>query len=79
MGHYDFKTKGTYTFEVDVTGIVGDTTVTQNLGLALAKMYGRWSGRSADGQFNVIGKTGAVDFDQSIMIFRLNIVRTLFQ
>ena len=68
VGHYDFKTKGTYTFEVDVTGIVGDTTVTQNLGLALAKMYGRWSGRSADGQFNVIGKTGAVDFDQSIMI-----------
>jgi len=68
VGHYNFKTKGTYTFEVEANGIVGDTIITQNLGLALAKMYGRWSGRSADGQFNVIGQNGAVDFDQSIMI-----------
>ena len=68
VGHYNFKTKGTYTFEVAAKGIVGDTSVTQNLGLALAKMYGIWSGRSADGQFHVIGKNGAVDFDQSIMI-----------
>ena len=68
VGHYDFKTKGTYTFEVDAKGLVGDTVITQNLGLALAKMYGTWSGKSADGQFNVIGGSGAVDFDQSIMI-----------
>ena len=68
VGHYNFKTKGTYTFEVAANGIVGDTIITQNVGLALAKMYGRWSGRSADGQFNVIGSNGAVDFDQSIMI-----------
>ena len=68
VGHYNFKTKGTYTFEVAANGIVGDTIITQNLGLALAKMYGGWSGRSADGQFNVIGRNGAVDFDQSIMI-----------
>jgi hypothetical protein len=68
VGHYNFKTKGTYTFEVAANGFVGDTIITQNLGLALAKMYGRWSGRSADGQFNVIGRNGAVDFDQSIMI-----------
>ena len=68
VGHYNFKTKGTYTFEVEANGIVGDTLITQNLGLALAKMYGRWSGRSADGQFNVTGQNGAVDFDQSIII-----------
>jgi hypothetical protein len=68
VGHYNFQTKGTYTFEVAAKGFVGDTIITQNLGLALAKMYGRWSGRSADGQFNVIGRNGAVDFDQSIMI-----------
>ena len=68
VGHYNFKTKGTYTFEVAANGIVGDTIITQNIGLALAKMYGGWSGRSADGQFNVIGRNGAVDFDQSIMI-----------
>ncbi len=68
VGHYNFKTKGTYTFEVAANGVVGDTVITQNLGLALAKMYGTWSGKSADGQFNVIGRNGAVDFDQSIMI-----------
>jgi hypothetical protein len=68
VGHFNFKTKGTYTFEVAAKGIVGDTIITQNMGLALAKMYGRWSGRSADGHFNVIGRNGAVDFDQSIMI-----------
>ena len=68
VGHYNFKTKGTYTFEVDATGVVGDTSVTKNLGLALAKMYATWSGRSADGQFQVIGKNGVVDFDQSVMI-----------
>jgi len=68
VGHYNFKTKGTYTFEVDATGVVGDTSVTKNLGLALAKMYATWSGRSADGQFQVIGKNGVVDFDQSVVI-----------
>ena len=68
VGHYNFNTKGTYTFEVAANGFVGDTIITQNLGLALAKMYGRWSGSSADGQFSVIGRNGAVDFDQSIMI-----------
>ena len=68
VGHYNFQTKGTYTFEIGATGIVGDTSVTKNLGLALAKMYATWSGRSADGQFQVIGKNGVVDFDQSVMI-----------
>ena len=68
VGHYSFKAKGTYTFEVAAKGVVGDTSVTQNLGLTLAKMYGAWSGKSADGQFHVIGRNGAVDFDQSIMI-----------
>ena len=68
VAHYDFKSKGTYTFEVAAKGIVGDTSFTQNIGLALAKMDDTWSGRSADGQFSVVGETGAVDFEQSIMI-----------
>ncbi|MDD9879241.1 MAG: T9SS type A sorting domain-containing protein, partial [Candidatus Marinimicrobia bacterium] len=68
VGHYSFQTKGNYTFEVDATGIVGDTSITENVGLTLAKMYGKWSGNSADGQFQVIGQNGSVDFDQSIMI-----------
>ncbi len=68
VGHYNFQSKGNYTFEVDATGMVGDTSITETVGLTLAKMYGTWSGRSADGQFQVIGQNGAVDFDQSIMI-----------
>ncbi len=68
VGHYNFPTKGNYTFEAKVTGEVGDTSITKNLGLTLAKMYGRWSGKSVDGQFQVIGQNGSVDFDQSIMI-----------
>ena len=68
VGHYNFQTKGNYTFEVDSKGIVGDTIITETIGLTLAKMYGNWAGVSADGQFHVIGKNGSVDFDQTIMI-----------
>ncbi|SVB10080.1 uncharacterized protein METZ01_LOCUS162934, partial [marine metagenome] len=68
VGHYNFPTKGNYIFEAKVTGEVGDTSITNTLGLTLAKMYGRWSGKSVDGQFQVIGQNGSVDFDQSIMI-----------
>ena len=31
-------------------------------------MYGPWAGNSPDGQFQVVGQNGSVDFDQSIMI-----------
>ena len=68
VGHYNFQTKGNYTFKVDSKGVVGDTTITTNIGLVLTKMYGNWSGASADGQFHVAGKNGSVDFDQTVMI-----------
>ena len=68
VGHYNFPTKGNYTFEVKANGLVGDTSIVSNIGLTLAKMYGNWSGKSADGQFQVIGQNGSVDFDQSVII-----------
>lgn len=68
VGHYSFQAKGNYAFEVAASGVVGDTSITETVGLTLAKMYGKWSGNSADGQFQVIGQNGSVDFDQSIMI-----------
>ena len=68
VGHYNFQTKGNYTFEVASEGVVGDTVITEQVGLTLAKMYGNWAGASADGQFHVLGKNGSVDFDQTIMI-----------
>ena len=68
VGHYNFPTKGNYAFEVIANGLVGDTSIVSNVGLTLAKMYGNWSGKSADGQFQVIGQNGSVDFDQSVMI-----------
>ena len=67
VGHYNFQTKGNYTFEVASEGIVGDTVITEQVGLTLAKMYGNWAGASADGQFHVLGKNGSVDFDQAII------------
>ena len=68
VAHHNFKTKGDYIFEVQADGIVGDTTIKKPIALTLAKMFGTWTGRSADGQFQVMGRNGSVDFDQTIMI-----------
>ena len=68
VAHHNFKTKGDYIFEVKADGVVGDTTIKKPIALTLAKMFGTWAGRSADGQFQVMGRNGSVDFDQTIMI-----------
>ena len=56
-------------FDIYAKGTVGDTTLpTQNITFTLAKTYGNWSGSSADGRFGVLGRTGSVDYDQTLMI-----------
>ena len=75
VAHHNFTTPGDYSFEVYAEGVVGDTLIDNSFGLTLAKMYGNWSGSSADGQFHVLGANGSVDFDQAIMI----VDSTLFQ
>jgi len=67
-GHHKFISPGTYTIAVFAAALVGDTTVIRSIGLVLARTQGRWSGSSPDGLFNVIGESGSVNMDQSILI-----------
>ena len=55
-------------FEYWAKGNVGDIFVIQKGSEIRAKKYELWAGSSADGAFNVIGKRGSVDFDQSILL-----------
>ena len=68
IGHTRFKDPGIYKIKVDANALIGDTTVSRSVGLALARTLGRWSGASADGGFHVDGEAGAVSADQSIML-----------
>ncbi len=69
VAHNKFgESKGTYTMEVYAKGVVGDTTITTSVGLIAAKTFGTWTGNSPDGRFRVMGRTGSVDFDQSVLI-----------
>jgi hypothetical protein len=68
VGHYSFDNPGTYSFYVKAWGVVGDTTITRSVNMALAKAFNDWSGSSPDGNFNVMGSSGSVQFDQSLLI-----------
>ncbi len=68
VGHYSFENPGTYTFYVKAWGVVGDTTITRSVNMALAKAFNDWSGSSPDGKFNVFGSSGSVPFDRSLLI-----------
>ena len=68
VGHYSFDNPGTYAFYVKAWGVVGDTTITRSVNMALAKAFNDWSGSSPDGKFNVFGSSGSVPFDQSLLI-----------
>ncbi|RMF10303.1 MAG: T9SS C-terminal target domain-containing protein [Candidatus Neomarinimicrobiota bacterium] len=69
VGRYQFVTAGTYTFQVYAQGVVGDTLVSRDVGLALARVLQPWSGFSSDGRLKISGDPGVVAFDQSVMIF----------
>ena len=68
VGHYSFDNPGTYSFYIKAWGIVGDTTITRSVNMALAKAFYDWTGTSPDGNFRVYGTSGAVPFDQSLLI-----------
>ena len=68
VGHYSFENPGNYSFYVKAWGVVGDTTLTRSLNMALAKAFFDWTGSSPDGNFRVYGTSGAVPFDQSLLI-----------
>ena len=69
VGYHQFiSSDQSYDFEYKATGFVGDTSGVNSITLARAKVYGTWSGKSVDGQFQVMGRSGSVDFDRTIMI-----------
>ncbi|MDP7565659.1 MAG: T9SS type A sorting domain-containing protein, partial [Candidatus Marinimicrobia bacterium] len=68
VGHYSFENPGTYSFYVKAWGVVGDTTITRSVNMALAKAFYDWTGYSPDGNFRVYGSSGSVPFDQSLLI-----------
>jgi len=68
VGHYSFDNPGTYSFYVKAWGVVGDTTITRSVNMALARAFYDWSGSSPDGKFTVYGTSGSVSFDQSLLI-----------
>mgnify|MGYP001472748034 CR=1 FL=1 len=68
VGHYSFENPGTYSFYVKAWGVVGDTTITRSVNMALAKAFFDWTGYSPDGNFRVYGSSGSVPFDQSLLI-----------
>ncbi|MFQ6605338.1 MAG: T9SS type A sorting domain-containing protein [Fidelibacterota bacterium] len=67
-GTHNFDQGGTYQFDAYAVGVVGDTTVSRQVGLTMARSGGRWSGSSPDGNFRLTGEPGAVGFDQAILV-----------
>ena len=68
LGHTQFQDPGEYRIDARAFGMVGDTLVRRNIGLALARTLGRWGGFSPDGLFKVAAEAGAVSMDQSILV-----------
>lgn len=67
-GNYNFTSPGVYIFDVMAKGIVGDTSISQGVNLALATSSRTWSGSSIDGSFRVSGYPGSVSNDQLMLI-----------
>ncbi len=68
VGHYSFDNSGTYAFYAKAWGVVGDTTISRSVFMAQAKTSYDWTGYSPDGNFRVFGTSGAVPFDQGLLI-----------
>jgi hypothetical protein len=78
VGHHDFVSPGTYTFDVYAQGVVGDTSITRQVGMTLAKTKASWRGASPDGKFVVRGSPGAVNYDQALLIVDSTMFGPLF-
>ena len=78
VGLHNFISPGTYTFDVSAHGVVGDTSITRQVGMTLAKTTRSWYGSSPDGRFRVKGSSGAVSFDQPILVVDSTMFGDLF-
>jgi len=68
VGNHEFDTTGTFSFVMDATALVGDTTITRSSQMTLAKAKSGWVASSSDGSFRIIAETGTVPVDQPLMI-----------
>ncbi|NOZ04412.1 MAG: T9SS type A sorting domain-containing protein [FCB group bacterium] len=78
VGQHSFVSPGTYTFDVSAKGVVGDTSITRQVGMTLAKTGASWYGSSPDGRFRIQGSSGAVTFDQPLLIVDSTMFGDLF-
>ncbi len=67
-GNYYFTSPGVYIFDIMAQGIVGDTSISKGINLALATSARTWTGSSIDGRFRVSGYPGSVQNDQLMLI-----------
>ncbi len=65
---FNFGVSGTYSVDIYAPAEVGHTDTSEAFALAVARSAGRWSGRSQDGRFSVVGDPGSVLYDQSFLI-----------
>ena len=68
IGRTEFDTNADFTISAYAQGQVGDTTVTRDGTVVLARANGNWTGASPDGRFRLTGKPGIVHSDQPILI-----------
>ncbi len=57
-----------FTVTAYAEALVGDTTISRDAAVVLAKAGGTWSGASRDGTFRISGEPGAVVNDQYILV-----------
>ncbi|HIB95353.1 MAG TPA: T9SS type A sorting domain-containing protein, partial [Candidatus Marinimicrobia bacterium] len=69
VANYEFDTTGvTFDYVIKARAKHGDTLVTRSSQFALARAREDWMASSADGDFKVIGKRGAVTYDKPFAI-----------
>jgi len=74
-GRTIFEQALTFTIVANAQGVVGDTSITRDGSIVLARSGGHWNGSSPDGLFQVTGEIGTVPLDQPVLV----IDSTLFE
>ncbi len=68
VANHKFSSVGSHSLSATGFSDLGDTTVTYSFGLALAKSNQSWIATSPEGQFKVIGASGAVSQDLYLLV-----------
>ncbi|MFC1481220.1 Calx-beta domain-containing protein [Candidatus Neomarinimicrobiota bacterium] len=68
MGSHNFTSAGLHSIEVTGSSLVGDTVLTPDVPVTLAKTNGAWSAVSLDKNFIILGDPGAVTIPQYLTV-----------